>query len=405
VHKIANILVLTHWSFRDALVQTYTLPYLKIIRSVLPKNQKIILVTVEQKNIALTDNEVKNINQNWEIENLSLVAQAYQAMGVLKMLTLVYQLCHLIFIVKYYKISTIHCFCTPAGAIGFLLSKITGARLIIDSYEPHAQSMLENGTWSKWSAPYRLLSWFERLQTQRATCFIATTAGMKKYAQRTYGVDPKVFYIKPACVNLEVFNLREADKDLVDELGLRGKIVCVYAGKLGGIYLNSEVFDFIQVCYKYWGDNFRFLLLTNSPRDKVLQEIERVGLHERTVIQKQVKYEDVPRYLSISDFAINPVKPVPTKKYCTSIKDGEYWASGLPVVITKDISDDSDIIRESGYGYELQKLDFTEYKLAILTIDKLINGNVFELSQNIREIAKKYRNYQIAINIYTEIYS
>ena len=115
--------------------------------------------------------------------------------------------------------------------------------------------------------------------------------------------------------------------------------------------------------------------------------------------------KEIPKYLSLGDFAINPVKPVPTKKYCTSIKDGEYWATGLPIVITKNISDDSDIIRNSGYGYELQKLDSEEYRLAILAIEKLIKGNVSELRQNIRKIAEKYRNYQIAVNAYTKIYS
>ena len=43
-----------------------------------------------------------------------------------------------------------------------------------------------------------------------------------------------------------------------------------------------------------------------------------------------------------------PVKPVPTKRYCTPVKDGEYWALGLPVIITEGISDDSGIIRENG---------------------------------------------------------
>ena len=53
-----------------------------------------------------------------------------------------------------------------------------------------------------------------------------------------------------------------------------------------------------------------------------------------------VPYNQITDYYQIADFAINPVKPVPSKRYCTSIKDGEYWGMGLPVVITKNISDD-----------------------------------------------------------------
>ena len=402
-HK--NILIITHWSYRDALVQTYTLPYVKIIRNILSSHKKIILVTSEQKKIALTNNEINEINEEWKGRNTSLIAQPYHAMGTWKILTLLYHIWKLIAIIKSEKISTIHCFCTPAGTIGYILSKITGARLIIDSYEPHAESMVENGTWGRKSIQYRLLSLFEKLQSQKATCFIATTAAMKEYAKKRFSVDANILYVKPACVDLKKFILREKDEYLMNELNLVGKKICVYAGKLGGIYLKSEVFDFIKVCHQFWGDEFRFLLLTNSTRQDVLIEMNRVELPENAVIQMQVNYEDVPRYLSLGDFAINPVKPVPTKKYCTSIKDGEYWATGLPVVITKNISDDSEIIKRSGYGYELQKLSIEEYNRALTVINKLISGNVSELRRNIRKIAEDYRNYQIAINIYTEIYS
>jgi glycosyltransferase involved in cell wall biosynthesis len=369
------------------LIQNYTLPYVKIIRSVIEKNQQIIFVTSEQKKIAL-----------------KLIAQPYYKMGIWKILNIIYQLVKLILVIKQKKISTIHCFCTPAGSIGYLLSKITGARLIIDSYEPHAESMMENGTWSKNSLRYNLLLWFEKLQSRRAACFIATTASMKEYAKIKYDVEQTNFYVKAACVDLEKFYLRDKDEILMHELGLTGKLVCVYAGKLGGIYLNSEVFEFIKECYRYWGDNFRFLILTNATHEEVQKELMCVGLPKTIVIQKEIKHQDVPRYLSMGDFAINPVKPVPTKKYCTSLKDGEYWATGLPIVIPKNISDDSEIIRNSGYGYELQKLNIQEYQRAIFAIDKLIGGNIMELRMKIRKIAEKYRSFHIAKKIYTEIY-
>ena len=60
-----NILVLTQWSFKDALVQTYTLPYVEMIRQIIDANRKIILVTSEQSKIALTANEIQVINESW----------------------------------------------------------------------------------------------------------------------------------------------------------------------------------------------------------------------------------------------------------------------------------------------------------------------------------------------------
>jgi hypothetical protein len=81
-----NILILTHWSFNDALVQTYTLPYVNIIRRILPPERKIFLVTSEQAHLALADEEVHQINERWKKANIILVAQPYQAMGASKVI-------------------------------------------------------------------------------------------------------------------------------------------------------------------------------------------------------------------------------------------------------------------------------------------------------------------------------
>jgi len=107
----------------------------------------------------------------------------------------------------------------------------------------------------------------------------------------------------------------------------------------------------------------------------------------------------------LGDFGITPVKPIPTKRYCTPIKDGEYWALGLPVVITKGISDDSDIIKKYKIGSVLEELNEKNYLKAIQEIDVLLKNNTrMELYNKIRPIAEKYRNFDIAEKVYKEIY-
>jgi len=49
--KNKNVLILTYWSYHDALIQTYTLPYVRIIKKYLPAKSKIFLVTLEQKKL------------------------------------------------------------------------------------------------------------------------------------------------------------------------------------------------------------------------------------------------------------------------------------------------------------------------------------------------------------------
>ena len=400
----ANILILTHWSYKDALIQTYTLPYVAVIRKTLPPACTITVITSEQESLALTEAETKAINQEWKARNMKLVAFPYKRFGIKKLVGSGLELMKLAQLVKRDKIGVIHAFCTPAGSIGYLLSWLTGAKFVIDSYEPHAEAMVENHTWSEKGAAYRILHRLEKSQTQRAHSVIATTRGMKQYAREQFGVDIHQFYVKPACVDLQKFYPREKDAELQYKLGLAGKIICVYAGKLGGIYLKGEVFDFIKVCYEHWGDTFRFLMLTNATKEEIDAEVARVGLPKEVVLAQFVLHDEVPRYLSLGDFAINPVKPVPTKRYCTSIKDGEYWAMGLPVVITPDISDDSSIIQEHKIGYVFKNLDNEEYRKAVLTINDILLQDKSALQKRVRSVAEQYRSFSIAEAIYDSIY-
>ncbi|HNT51114.1 MAG TPA: hypothetical protein PKK67_11035, partial [Cyclobacteriaceae bacterium] len=94
-----------------------------------------------------------------------------------------------------------------------------------------------------------------------------------------------------------------------------------------------------------------------------------------------------------------------TKKYCTPIKDGEYWALGLPVVIPANISDDSDIILRHEAGAVLTTLSKVEYERAIAVLDNLLKQPEAQIRMRIRRLAETYRNFQIAEQVYKTVYS
>lgn len=400
-----NILVLTQWSFKDALVQTYTLPYVDIIRKIVATDRKIFLVTAEQEKLALTEEELTKLNIQWSDKNMEVVAQPYQRFGFKKIFSAVGNLFRLLRLIHREKIEVIHAFCTPAGSIAWLLAVLTGSKLIIDSYEPHAESMVETGTWKRSGLAFRLLFWLEGKQGRKAKNIIATTEGMKQYAKEKYGITRNDFFIKPACINFRHFYPVKKNEALLQSLGLNDKLVCVYAGKLGGTYLRDEVFDFVKVCQDYWGDKFRFLMLSSESDQEIAMQVKRTGLPAEAVINKFVFHQDVPVYMSLGDFAINPQVPVPSKRYGAPIKDGEYWAMGLPVIISPGISDDSDIIQQYKIGVVANLKEKTSYEQAVKNMDELLKAQTREvLQQKIFEVVKKYRSFSIAEKIYSTIY-
>lgn len=109
--------------------------------------------------------------------------------------------------------------------------------------------------------------------------------------------------------------------------------------------------------------------------------------------------------MGLADFALCAINPVPSKKYCTPIKDGEYWALGLPVVIMRGISVDSQIIEENRAGAILKSLDDAGYTNAAGQIDSIIKSRSrTEIYNQIRPLAEKYRNFTIAEEVYKKIY-
>jgi len=388
-----RILFLTQWRYDDALVQTYTLPYVQIVKDIASAYSYLVTTGDRRLNI------VK--------KGVSILIELPDPTRYFR-LQWFFNFFILNRILKQKNISTIHAWCTPAGSIGAILKVIRGGvSLILDSVEPHAESMVECKIWSRGGIKFRALSYLEKLQFKKADKLIFCASGMDMYIAEKYNLKVSG-YVKPACVNLKLFsNDLIKNKDLLRQLRLEDKIVCLYAGKFGGFYMEDETFEFVKQCIEYWGkDRFRFLLLSNVSDAYLQDKLKQNGIDRDKVVKLFVSHSDVPKYMGLADFAICPNKPVPSKRYGTPIKNGEYWAMGLPVVIAPNISDDSDIVKKNKAGAILEGFATEDYIKAIKQIDSIISKKSREeVYSEIRPIAEKYRNFSIAKDVYSLIYA
>lgn len=400
-----KVLVLTYWSFKEPLIQAATLPYLKMIRNAQGGNGKIWLLCLEKPQLKLSAEELAKQKTSLHALGIELILRPYYPFGFKAILSWIGTLMRLVRLCRSEEIDVLHAFGSPAGSAAHLLHRWLRIPYVVDSYEPHAESMVENGSWHKRSWAFRILMHFERKITRSAKAVVATTDAMKQYSADTYGQIPGNFLVKPACVDLEQFNPDNIEGDLRRDLNLLDKIVCIYAGKIGGIYLKKEIFDFFVSCREYWGERFHVVLLSDS-NPKVVTNLARAsGFPMQEVTLRYAEHYQVPAYMELADFALNPVVPVPSKRYCTSIKDGEYWAMGLPVVIPANISDDSDLIRQHHLGAVLETLEPSAYQSAVHVIDHLLKENRTALRQRIRKAAMDYRSYKLAQEVYRSLYA
>jgi len=401
-----NILALTYWSFNEPLVQSATLPHLRSIRRSMGPEGKLFLLTLEKANIALEGEELAEVKAQFEAEGIYLIPKAYHRFGIKAVLSWILYILSLRRLCKRENIKCLHAFATPIGSAAYILSRLTGIPFIVDSFEPHAESMVENKSWKSNSFVFKLLFFFEKRQTRYAFATLSASPKMPEYTENRYKLRPAYNLYKPAGVNLEQFKPKDQnqfEKRLA--LGLKGQ-VCVYAGKFGGIYLEREVFRFFASCYKHCEGDFSVLLLSDASRAVIEQYATEEGFPLEALVLMQVKHSEVPEYLALADFAINPVKPVPSKRYCTSIKDGEYWAMGLPVVIPPGISNDSELIEthRAGViweGFDNDSCDFTAKKI----FDYLESETLEERRLRIRWLATEERDIKLFVNHYQELYA
>lgn len=81
---------------------------------------------------------------------------------------------------------------------------------------------------------------------------------------------------------------------------------------------------------------------------------------------------EVLDYLSAADFTFATVKSAPCRLFCSAIKIGEYWASGLPILPTPGVGDDSAISEAEGGGAVFGLTDASSLPCALSHISTLL---------------------------------
>ncbi|MBU2915195.1 glycosyltransferase [Reichenbachiella agariperforans] len=373
-----KILFFGYWGANEGLSQATINPHLELLTTMKTVEQ-VIYVTIER-----TPEKQYHIPNHPKIEHCPYISfQGIRLVSKASDFTLLPL--YLIRLIRREKIDLLMCRSALAGGIGYWAHRVTQVPFTVESFEPHADYMAELAIWSKSGISYRLQKHLEEKQKKHALHLMPVTHAHKNKLVEE-GVPEGKISVMPCAVDLDRFAYSESDRGTVRrQLGIPNTAtVGIYVGKFGDIYWDEEAFALFKSAFTYF-EEFYLLLLSPHTKAFVEQRCEEFEIPKSKVHHSLVLHAEVPQYLSAADFAFSLHKPSSFSYAFSPIKNGEYWANGLPIVSPQRIGDDSEIIRNENAGVVTEDTGSVNW----LTLNHLIVPN---RATHIVELSKKYRN-------------
>lgn len=402
--KTKHMLIMCSWSRHNPLVYRYVLPYVAMMQRQLGPLATIHLMTYETN----VETPISS-DDPWAMELAKMgVHWIPVRYAPLRMRGWWLYAKQIIAVRKYClknHIDIIHAFAPVAGAVAWLSSRWSSMSFVLDSWEPHAESMVETGVWDRSSLAFRILWWLEKRMAKDADYLIAAHPEMIDYASKKWGLTPHRVTYRPACVDLHDFNPQRFDKAVLRQRhGLHeDALICVCASQLGGMYYRDETLVFFATCRQHFGSRFRVRLITTTSEEDIRERSRALGLDLPYVEILRCAPSEVPEQLALADFALNPQQAVPSKKYGTPVKNGEYWAMGLPIVMMKDTSQDSTFALNYSTGVVLDDLTLASIGTMWDPLQSLLLDP--QCSNRCRDLAIQTRSFAIAEGAYRQVYA
>ena len=128
---------------------------------------------------------------------------------------------------------------------------------------------------------------------------------------------------------------------------------------------------FVAVAAKELGP-LQLRVLTKTDPAIVNRTLQMQGVPEGTWIVQSVPHANIPAELATQDAGLFFLSQGLSEHGCSPTKIGEYWASGMPVVTTPNVSDTDEIIRQEGVGVIVRDHSDTAYIEAARALGKLL---------------------------------
>lgn len=343
--KHTRILYIGYWGANEGLSQATVMPHVKILCA-FEQVERVIYASVER-----TGDTQFTLPDSPKLTHIPLRANRTPFRLLNKLLELTAFGRRLTEIAKKERIDLVICRSSLAGNWGLRIHRTLRIPFVVESFEPHADYMRELGIWPSWGPSYRYQRRMEEAQKREALHLYPVAENYKKHLIAE-GVSAEKITTVPCGVDADVFAFNPDDRAATRAaLGIgEDTTVGIYVGKFGGIYFSlKQAFALFREAYDHF-NSFHLILLSPTSYATLMPHARASGYPETALTLRTVPHAHVPAYLSAADFAFSLHYPSPAMRFVSPIKNGEYWANGLPIVISEGIGDDSELVTNFNIG-------------------------------------------------------
>lgn len=306
------------------------------------------------------------------------------------------------------KFDMVHTRAGIPSLIGLWMKKKFGIKFLHDIREFYADSRIDGGMWNNKIFFYReIYNYFKKTEKKEIeNCdgmVCLTYVAEKIIKQLPHCKKETILEVIPCSVDMELFSPCKINLQLKDALRQRLNIhkddcIVSYLGSIGGWYLTDEM---MQLC-KHLSDkiaNAKFLFISPQGKEIIYNKALHFGIQPQKIIVQNASRQQVPLFLSLSNYSVFFIKPCYSKQSSSPTKHAEIMAMGIPVITNSGVGDVAEIVTKYHSGIVVNNFDNENY---IKAIEALCAAH-FD-SNEIRNGAQEFYSLENAIEKYKKVY-
>lgn len=243
------------------------------------------------------------------------------------------------------RFEVVHARTFVAGPIGWLTARLIGAAFVYHNEGFYPDEQVDGGVWRAGSLVHRCARALENFLYDHAEGLIVLSERARAVLLGRPAVQRKgtPLIVVPSAVDLDLFRPRTRGAEPRHEPSL------VYLGSVGLRYRLDEAGRFV-VAFQRFMPGTRLTVVSRADPTLVASMLDSSGLSRTSWVLKSLPHSDVPAELGRHDAGLFFLTRGLSEHGCSPTKIGEYWACGLPVVTTPNVSDTEAIVEREDVG-------------------------------------------------------